>query len=205
MSQLKRIIFHWTAGTYTPSEYDKKNYHYLIDGSGKVLVGKYPPEANISLKDGKYAAHTLNSNTGSIGISVCCMGGNDVKERPLKTGKYPLNQTQWNALIQKIADLCQQYDIKPTMTTVLSHAEVTKNLGIKQNGKWDITYLPGDTAVRSPQEVGNVLRKAVSDELTRRAAPPQSVVKVVPAPTITPVKVAGYLTNLINAIFGIKK
>lgn len=225
MSQLKRIIFHWTAGSYTPSIVDKKSYHFLVDGNGNIHQGNYKPEDNIITSDGKYAAHTLNANTGSIGISVCCMGGKEVKERPLNVGKYPLKHEQWNALIKKIADLCLQYDIVPSPTTVLSHAEVEKNLGIKQKGKWDITLLPGDTIkVRPAKEVGDALRKAVAEEIKTRkttnvvvvAKPETTVVEAPPVPVVPPVSVVeakpviisgsgnNYWQNLIKAIFGIK-
>ena len=63
---MKRIILHWTAGTYYPTEYEKEHYHFLIDKTGKIYSGKFSPENNEICRIGKYAAHTGGGNTGSI-------------------------------------------------------------------------------------------------------------------------------------------
>ncbi|NJM13637.1 MAG: amidase, partial [Synechococcaceae cyanobacterium SM1_2_3] len=72
---MKRIIMHWSAGAHTVSAVDKKHYHFIIDGAGKVHAGNFPPEANRNPVKGQYAAHTLNCNTGSIGVAVARGGG----------------------------------------------------------------------------------------------------------------------------------
>lgn len=155
---MKRIILHWTAGSYTPSSHDKEHYHFLIDGKGKVHKGLHPVKANIPpLKSGKYAAHTKNCNSNSIGISICAM--HDATER--NYGKYPIKEAQWWTAVLEIAGLCKKYGIPVTPKTVLSHAEVQKNLGIKQNGKWDISVLPFDSSVKGARAVGDKLRKEV--------------------------------------------
>ena len=63
----KRLIIHWSAGRYYPSEFEKQYYHYLVDVEGKIYNGKFLPEDNNNCNDGKYAAHTGGGNTGSIG------------------------------------------------------------------------------------------------------------------------------------------
>lgn len=67
---MKRIILHWTAGSYQPNHTDFEHYHYLVNGQGLVIEGKYKPEDNLDCTDGKYAQHTGGGNTGSIGVSI---------------------------------------------------------------------------------------------------------------------------------------
>ncbi len=35
---VKRIVLHWSAGRYYPTEFEKNHYHYLIDAEGKVCI-----------------------------------------------------------------------------------------------------------------------------------------------------------------------
>ena len=72
---VKRIILHWSAGRYYPSEFEKRYYHFLIDVEGNVYSGLFKPEDNDNYLDGKYAAHTGGGNTGSIGVCLCGMFG----------------------------------------------------------------------------------------------------------------------------------
>jgi len=48
---------------------------------------------------------------------------------------------------------------------VLTHAEVQPTLGVRQRGKWDITWLPGMEAPGDPIDVGDVLRAKISAAL----------------------------------------
>lgn len=161
---MKRIITHWSAGSHTPSALDRKHYHFIIDGSGKVHEGNFKPEANLKPVSGKYAAHTLNCNTGSIGVALAAMAG--ATERPFNAGKYPITQAQMAALYGLLRKLCDQYGIPVTRQTVLSHAEVHPTLGIKQKGKWDIAWVPGMSGIGNPVDVGDMIRKRV-DELAK--------------------------------------
>jgi hypothetical protein len=105
-----------------------------------------------------YAAHTLNCNSGSIGVSLCGMAG--AVESPFSAGKSPITREQWDALAGVLADLCRRYAIPVTPATVLSHAEVQSTLGIKQRGKWDIARLPFDPAVIGARAIGDRFRAA---------------------------------------------
>jgi hypothetical protein len=156
---LSRIILHWTAGGGFPTAEDREHYHFLIDRDGYKADGDLPPEANVSTKDGEYAAHTLNCNTGSIGISFCGMMG--AIERPFSPGPSPLTHAQIDAGCEFIVTLAAKYGIPITPQTVLTHAEVQPTLGIAQRGKWDITWLPGMKAPGNPVEVGNQLRALI--------------------------------------------
>lgn len=152
---MKRIIIHWTAGTYQPNTTDYEHYHYLINGQGLVIEGKYKPEDNLNCNDGKYAAHTGGGNTGSIGVAACGMAG---YINTSKTGKYPLTATQTEALFKKVAELCDKYNIPITPETILTHYEFgKKNPKTSSRGKIDITYLPSYPWVKS-EDVGSFIR-----------------------------------------------
>jgi hypothetical protein len=158
---MRRIIMHWSAGTYTVSGLDREHYHYIVDGDGAVVTGRFPVEANqVISRDRGYAAHTLNCNTGTIGVALAAMAG--AIERPFKAGKFPITQDQLTAFTGLVYKLSVQYNIPITQETVLTHAEVQPTLGIKQRGKWDICWLPGMSASADPISVGNVLRRLIA-------------------------------------------
>lgn len=181
---MKRIIIHWTAGGHTPSNLDRGHYHFIIAGDGTVVKGVHPVEANEKPQKGKYAAHTLNCNTGSIGVAVAAMAG--AVERPFSAGKSPITQAQLRALAALCRDLAAKYKIPVTRETILSHAEVQPTLKIKQRGKWDIAWLPGMKAPGDPVEVGDKIRWMIKAPATapknaaqaQKPAAPSSVVEV---------------------------
>lgn len=167
---MKRIVIHWTAGPHTPTGLDKQHYHKIIDGQGRVHDGIHPISANAGpLKPGGYAAHTLNCNTGSIGVALAAMAG--AQERPFRAGKYPITPAQEQALTRLLVGLCDEYGIAVTRETVLTHAEVQPTLGIKQKGKWDITWLLGMTQPGDPLAVGDVIRERVREARREAVAP----------------------------------
>lgn len=157
---MKRVVCHWTAGSHSAGDTDKDAYHILVEGNGRLVRGR----PSIALNSGRvkpgYAAHTLNCNGGSIGVSLCCMAG--AEERPFDAGRYPMTRAQWNAMTMVVAELCKYYRIKVTPKTVLSHAEVESNLGIEQRGKWDFTRLPFDPTISGASACGERLRRDVT-------------------------------------------
>lgn len=157
---MRGIVLHWTAGSYNPSEHDRRAYHILIDGDGKPHRGTPSIALNSGTLKPGYAAHTLNCNTGFIGVSICSMGG--AKESPFDAGVWPLRRLQMDAAVQVLADLCEKYDISPTRKSVLSHAEVQSSLGIRQRSKWDIARLAYDLDRRGAHEIGDAVRREVS-------------------------------------------
>lgn len=190
---MRRIILHWTAGTHKPSGLDLTHYHHVIDGSGQVHAGRHPVRANAGpgpLRAGAYAAHTLSCNTDSIGIAICAMAG--AVERPFNPGKWPITNLQLDALAALVVRLCDEHGIAVGRETVLSHAEVQPTLGIRQRGKWDITWIPGMSAPGNPVTVGDVLRERVR---ARR--------RVTPDPRPRPP--AGGLLAALSSIFGKRK
>jgi N-acetyl-anhydromuramyl-L-alanine amidase AmpD len=138
---MKRIILHWTAGTHTPNATDKLHYHRLITGDGRTVTG-VPIERNAGPRmQAGYAAHTLNCNTDSIGVAVCCALG--ATETPLDFGAFPPTPAQLAEAVRVTAVLCRRYGIPCDRTHVLTHGEVQAHLCITQRGKWDLNRLPG--------------------------------------------------------------
>lgn len=156
---MKRIIMHWTAGSHKANDLDKKHYHVIFEGDGNIVYGSHAFLANKSpLEPGKYAAHTLNCNSDSIGLAVACML-HAVENQTF--GKYPMTEKQFEAMCKYAADLCKLFGIPVTEKTVLSHAEVQSNLGIKQRGKWDFTVLPFKPELKGAKACGDYMRTRV--------------------------------------------
>lgn len=157
-AKMQRIIVHWNAGTHRASALDKKHYHIIIEHDGTLVRGDLTIADNQNTTDGRYAAHTLNCNAGSIAVMLCGMGGPDVRQSPFNGGKWPLTRAEWNRLPGVLSDLCRRYAINVTPETVLSHAEVQSTLGIKQKGKWDIAILAFDQTLNTAKKVGDAFR-----------------------------------------------
>jgi N-acetyl-anhydromuramyl-L-alanine amidase AmpD len=158
---MKRIIWHWTAGGHKANSTDLKHYHLIIQDDGTVMSGTHPISANAAPLSKSYAAHTARLNTDSIGLAVAAMRG--AKERPFNHGPSPITTAQVQQLAKTTATLCKRYNIPVSRETTLSHAEVEPTLGVKQAGKWDITWLPGMSAPADPVEVGDRLRSLTQD------------------------------------------
>ena len=151
---MKRIIIHHTAGSYIPNNIDKKAYHYLIDNNGKVFEGIHKPEDNENCNDGRYAAHTLKGNTGSIGVSACC---NMKFNLTTKVSPYPLTLTQFKSICKLCSELCKKYKI--SVDNIFTHYGFDLAHNIKQ-GKVDITYLPFKPEL-NPIQVQNYFRTEI--------------------------------------------
>lgn len=160
---MKRIVVHWTAGTWRVTATDKEHYHFIRDGYGELFRGDHPIDDNVFTSDGDYAAHTRNCNSGSIGYSLASMAG--AIEKPFNPGKFPIRKWQWLNMIPDLAQLCKAYSIPVKPETLLTHAEVQKTLGIKQNGKWDIAVLPFDRSYDTAKKVGDRMRAEVTAKL----------------------------------------
>lgn len=183
---MKRLIGHWTAGNHKASDVDRKAYHVLFEGDGNVVRGAPSISANSgSLKNG-YAAHTLNCNTDSIGVSMCGMAG--AVESPFNAGRAPLTLVQWKAFVAGTAEMVEFYGIPIGPKTTLFHAEVQANLGITQRNKWDVIRLAFDPSVVGAKAVGDKWRAEMAAHLAGKAvtAPPDPV----PAGAIAVAKVA---------------
>jgi N-acetyl-anhydromuramyl-L-alanine amidase AmpD len=141
-----------TAGVYTPNECDLSHYHFLIDGEGKVVRGKYRPEDNINCKDGVYAPHTGAGNTGNIGVAICAM----------RDTAYPIKRKQIEACCKLVAELSYKYGIRITNKTIFTHAEFGQlHPNTTSYGKIDINNLPC-VAVYGVKNVGDWIRNKVN-------------------------------------------
>lgn len=155
---MKRIIIHWTAGGYYPTEYEKEHYHYLVDKDGKVHNGKFKPEDNEICKAGRYAAHTGGGNTGSIGVALCGMAG--FKSQSC-IGNFPIVKKQFESAMELCALLVKKYSLDITPQTVMTHYEFgVKNPKTTSAGKIDIIYIPPYSWV-AKNETGSFIRSKI--------------------------------------------
>lgn len=133
-----------------------EHYHYLIDGNGNIINGKYKPEDNENCNDGKYAAHTGGGNTGSIGVALCGMYGYKSK---FSLGKYPLKQIQFERMFEFVAKLCKKYNIPINRENVLTHYEFgLAHPTTTSKGKIDIIIIPYQPNLL-PYQVGDFIRQ----------------------------------------------
>lgn len=175
--RMDRIILHWTAGAHKANATDRRHYHFIVEADGKIERGNRSIADNVAplVKD-RYAAHTRNANSYSIGVSLACMGG--ATESPFVPGKWPMTRAQYDRMVEVVADLCRRYKLAVTDKTVLWHSEVQANLGIKQRGKWDATRLAFDPGVKGARACGDRLRRDVQAALmgmTKRPVAPTPV------------------------------
>ncbi len=155
---MKRIIIHWTAGGNVPTSYEQNFYHYLVDGIGKVSVGKFKPEANLVCKKGMYAPHTGGGNTGSIGIAMCGMAEFRGKNA---IGNFPITKIQFEKTMKFCALLAKKYKIEISPQTVMTHYEFGQNHPKSTSfGKIDIIYLPPFPWI-SRDDVGSFIRSKI--------------------------------------------
>jgi hypothetical protein len=189
--RMARVITHWTAGGYHASETDREHYHLLIEGDGRIVRGDHSIRDNLSTSDGSYAAHTRRLNTGSIGITVCCMSG--AMREPFRAGESPMRREQYDALALAVADLCRAYEIPVTPQTVLGHGEVESILDVEQRGKWDPMLLPWSPRLPAGA-VGDAFREHVR-ALLRSAVEPGALSPVTIRVNGRPVSDAGFLQD----------
>lgn len=155
---MKRIIVHWTAGCYYPTDYEKEHYHFLVDKDGKVHDGKFCPENNLRCVAGHYAAHTGGGNTASIGVAVCAMAGFKSSK---DCGKYPITKKQFEATMELCAKLSIKYDIPVNPNTIMTHYEFgQKHPATSSAGKIDIIFIPPYPWVEK-SEAGKFIRSKI--------------------------------------------
>lgn len=155
---MNRIIIHWTAGGQVPTSYEKEFYHFLVDCLGKVILGKFKPEANLICRKGMYAAHTGGGNTGSIGVALCGMANFKNKN---DMGDFPITKIQFESAMKLCAQLAKKYNIKITPDNVMTHFEFgQKYPATTSYGKIDIVFLPPYPWV-SADDVGSFIRSKI--------------------------------------------
>lgn len=161
---MKKIILHWTAGKYNPTQFERQFYHFLIDESGKIYNGLFCPEDNLNCSDNRYAAHTGGGNTGAIGIAMCAMCGFKSAKEP---GKYPITAVQFESCMNLCAQLALKYNIKISPENIMTHYEFgVKNPKTSSFGKIDITYLPPYPWI-GKNDIGNFIRTKIRWYITK--------------------------------------
>ena len=138
---MKRIIYHWTAGTYLPNMTDKAHYHFIVGKNGEIVDGFFQPEDNKNCFDNKYAKHTGGGNTSSVGIAFCGMHG--FCDR-FNVGEYPLTRKQCESGFLLGAKLLKKYNLDLTNPFVIQthYGFGQRNPQTSSFGKIDIVYLP---------------------------------------------------------------
>lgn len=192
-ARMRRIHVHWTVGNYTANDTDKAHYHILIQGDGSLVRGDKSIRANEAGSGMTPASHTLNANTGAIGVSICSMVG--AKENPFIAGPSPITRLQWEKMLEVVADLALTYDIPVIPTCILTHAEVQPVLRIKQKGKWDITRLVFEPKKVGHEAVGDFMRVGVAQVLDKLKGPSGPMPDELKLPRF---KVAGVAPSTLN-------
>ncbi len=155
---MKKIIIHWTAGIYYPTEYEKKYYHYLVDKDGKIHIGYFKPEDNLKCVKNNYAMHTGGGNTGSIGVAMCAMYGFENRN---SVGNYPITSKQFEATMSFCAELSQRYEIEITPKTIMTHYEFGQaHPQTSSANKIDVIYLPPYSWV-DQKDIGSFIRSKI--------------------------------------------
>lgn len=162
---MKKIVVHWSAGSYYPNWHDRECYHFLIDKNGKIYTGKFAPENNEICKRGNYAAHTGGGNTGAIGVAFCGMLGFKGKNNQ---GNFPITKIQFEAGMKFCAELARKYEIPVTPQTVFTHYEFgVRNPNTTSAGKIDIIFLPPYPWV-SKIDIGSFIRSKIKWYMLQR-------------------------------------
>ena len=162
---LHRIHWHWTASTYKITPEVCEHYNGVFDKDGGFHAGGANPQdqAIYDFKKGIGVSHTLNANTGAIGLAVAAMAGAEGWPS-MVWGKYPLTWEGIDAMLKATAFYCKKYEIPVSKWSTLSHAEIQPTLGIQQKQKWDFQILPDMKAVIDPVECGDILRKRLKEK-----------------------------------------
>ena len=157
---MKRIIYHWSGGSYCPNEIDRKHYHYMIDNNGGIFCGIYKVEDNENCLDGVYAAHTGGGNTGSIGIAFLGMFGFSSR---LNTGRFPLTKIQCEMGFKLGALLAKKYNLNLNnpLSVQTHYGFGQRNPKTASAGKIDIIYLPPYTDIKK-DEIEKFIRNKVT-------------------------------------------
>ena len=155
---MKKIIIHWSAGSYQPNSHDRDCYHFLVDKDGNIHNGKFKPEDNLKCIRGKYAMHTGGGNTGAIGVAMCAMAGFKDKNH---VGKYPITPKQFEACMKLCANLSKKYNIVISADNIMTHYEFgQKHPQTTSFGKIDIVYLPPYPWV-CQKDIGSFIRSKI--------------------------------------------
>lgn len=169
-SGIYRVHWHWAASTYAVNWNVVKHYNAVFDKDGNKHDGGAPPEqqAFYSPPKGFGVSHTYRANTHAVGLSVAAMAGAKVTSwgsGVVDQGKYPLTWEGIDGMLEETAELCREFDIRPSPWTTITHCEVQTNIGIQQRHKWDIRVLPDNpNKLLGEKEAGDILRARMMEK-----------------------------------------
>ena len=114
-----KIYMHWSAGTYDQVH---KDYHINIKGDGTVYCVQnklLDPYDFTEVRD-----HTYKRNEGSIGVSLCCCGGDFGKGG---LGPYPPTPVQIETMARVCCLLADALEIPIDKNHIMTHGEAGDN------------------------------------------------------------------------------
>ena len=150
---MKRVICHWSEGNYKANSTDMSTTTFSSRVTARCVAATTRSTTRKHRRQRLRSAYAQCEHAGDRG-GCCCMVG--CQETPFKPGSQPMKKSQWNTMVQVVAELCQFYGIHVTPTTVLGHGEVQANLNITQKGKWDPMVWPWATS-KTRAQVGATL------------------------------------------------
>lgn len=153
------LVLHWTGGGHRANSVDLGAYHLVVEGDGRVKLGRWSIAANMRRVSGSaYAMHTGGFNSYRVGISAAGMMG---YEGPDDVGPYPLTQVQVERMAEVAGALCALWGLNPLDPAHLcTHREVWTLHGVRgtrNHQKRDIEHLPFRPEL-GVGEVGDYLR-----------------------------------------------
>lgn len=167
-SGIYRVHWHWAASTYKVTWNVVKHYNAVFDLDGNKHDGGSPPEQQAIYSPPRFGvSHTYRANTHAVGLSVAAMAGATCQWGPgiVDQGKYPLTWEAIDGMLEETAELCREFDIRPSPWTTITHCEVQTNIGIKQRNKWDIRVLPDNPKkLLGEKEAGDKLRARMMEK-----------------------------------------
>ena len=174
---IRRIFLHWTGGHYGRNE---EAYHLCIDRDGTVYLN-----CRTFLS---YKCHTLDHNSGAIGIALCCgydgecwaPAGKDAalldvayeRDRMPRTdcaiidyGEEPPTREQIEVMAKVVAILCRELRLPIEEDTVMTHCEIAFIDGYGPGDgdpdmRWDLWFLPEADTVNGALYPGGLLLRA---------------------------------------------
>lgn len=176
------VVVHWTGGGHRATGVDREAYHYVVEGDGSIVVGRWPVAANMRKVSGSdYAAHTGGWNSYRVGIALAGMKG---YTSPAAVGNFPLRHVQVERLAMLAGYFLELGGLDPMNPDDLcTHQEVWTIHRIKGNRnhqKLDIEHLPFRPELK-PDQVGDYLREITRVAMQARPRIPNPSI-VVPSP-----------------------
>lgn len=117
-----KVYLHWTAGNYN-TVFD--HYHFCITGDGTI---------HYTCAFDEPVSSTYMRNSGSVSITLCCCGGDDVKcwdngdgTWGADLGEYPPTYDQIYAMAALVEAVADALDLTIDKDRIMTHGEAADN------------------------------------------------------------------------------